>query len=61
MEEGDKTKSSSGAQLYVLCRKGNDSQRAVQYLHKMGFTSAKDTIGGLEGWARDVNPNLPMY
>ncbi|KAK2365381.1 adenylyltransferase and sulfurtransferase MOCS3 [Trifolium repens] len=35
--------SESSARLYVVCRRGNDSQRAVQYLHKMGFTSAKDT------------------
>ncbi|EXB63276.1 Adenylyltransferase and sulfurtransferase MOCS3 [Morus notabilis] len=57
----DETNSGSGAQLYVVCRRGNDSQRAVQYLHKMGFTSAKDIIGGIEGCARDVDPNLPMY
>ncbi|KAF3453401.1 hypothetical protein FNV43_RR03841 [Rhamnella rubrinervis] len=55
------TNSRSGPQLYVVCRRGNDSQRAVQYLHKMGFTSAKDIIGGLEGWARDVDPNFPTY
>ncbi|XP_062077603.1 adenylyltransferase and sulfurtransferase MOCS3 [Humulus lupulus] len=60
-EVGNKTRSGSGAQLYVMCRRGNDSQRAVQSLHKLGFTSAKDIIGGLEGWAKDVDPNLPMY
>ena len=59
--ESSKTGSSSGAQLYVVCRRGNDSQRAVEYLQKMGFTSAKDIVGGLEGWARDVDPTLPMY
>lgn len=61
--EGDEkgTTSRSGPQLYVVCRRGNDSQRAVQYLHKVGFTSAKDIIGGLEGWARDVNPKFPTY
>ncbi|KAL5548461.1 hypothetical protein UlMin_003692 [Ulmus minor] len=53
--------STSGAHLYVLCRRGNDSQRAVQLLHKMGFTSARDIVGGLEGWARDVDSNFPMY
>ncbi|THG03947.1 hypothetical protein TEA_008822 [Camellia sinensis var. sinensis] len=37
----------SAASLYAVCRRGNDSQRAVDYLHKMGFTSAKDIIGGL--------------
>ena len=51
----------SGTSLYVVCRRGNDSQRAVQYLHKMGFTSAKDIIGGLESWARDVDPSFPTY
>lgn len=61
LEKEGKTNSGSGAQLYVLCRRGNDSQRAVQYLHKIGFTSAKDIVGGLEGWARDVDPSLPMY
>ncbi|OMO83553.1 UBA/THIF-type NAD/FAD binding protein [Corchorus capsularis] len=51
----------SGANLYVICRRGNDSQRAVQYLHKMGFNVAKDIVGGLESWAHDVDPNFPMY
>ncbi|TQD84702.1 hypothetical protein C1H46_029725 [Malus baccata] len=55
------TDSGSGGQVYVICRRGNDSQRAVQYLQKMGFTSAKDIIGGLEGWAHEVDPNVPTY
>ncbi|KAL6196274.1 hypothetical protein ACLB2K_031889 [Fragaria x ananassa] len=49
------------SELYVVCRRGNDSQRAVQSLHKLGFTSARDIIGGLEGWARDVDPDFPTY
>ncbi|KAK3003647.1 hypothetical protein RJ639_019152 [Escallonia herrerae] len=51
----------SGDGLYVICRRGNDSQRAVQLLHKMGFSAAKDIIGGLESWARDVDLNFPCY
>ncbi|KAK3030021.1 hypothetical protein RJ639_038120 [Escallonia herrerae] len=51
----------SGDGLYVICRRGNDSQRAVQLLHKMGFSSAKDITGGLESWAQDVDPNFPSY
>ncbi|KAK7276874.1 hypothetical protein RIF29_18020 [Crotalaria pallida] len=53
--------SGSSAQLYVVCRRGNDSQRAVQYLQKMGFNSAKDIVGGLESWANNVDPNFPTY
>ncbi|BBH02035.1 co-factor for nitrate, reductase and xanthine dehydrogenase 5 [Prunus dulcis] len=60
-EEHQGTDSGSGGRLYVICRRGNDSQRAVQFLHKMGFTSARDIIGGLEGWAHDVDPNVPTY
>ncbi|KAK6122190.1 hypothetical protein DH2020_044069 [Rehmannia glutinosa] len=56
-EKDNKTDDASrDASLYVICRRGNDSQRAVEYLHKMGFTSAKDIIGGLESWAHDVDP-----
>ncbi|OIT26167.1 PREDICTED: adenylyltransferase and sulfurtransferase MOCS3 [Nicotiana attenuata] len=53
--------SGSGASLYMICRRGNDSQRAVQLLHKAGFTSAKDIIGGLESWAHNVDPKFPTY
>ncbi|KAK2431708.1 adenylyltransferase and sulfurtransferase MOCS3 [Trifolium repens] len=60
-EEEKDAASESSAPLYVVCRRGNDSQRAVQYLHKMGFTSAKDIVGGLESWAQNVDPNFPTY
>jgi len=60
-EEDSGLVSGSGAQLYVVCRRGNDSQRAVQCLHKMGFTSAKDIVGGLESWAYNVDPKFPTY
>ncbi|MED6196463.1 Adenylyltransferase and sulfurtransferase MOCS3 [Stylosanthes scabra] len=49
------------SQLYVVCRRGNDSQRAVQYLQKMGYTSAKDIVGGLESWAHNVDRSFPTY
>lgn len=60
-EEDETCDASPGACLYVICRRGNDSQRAVEYLHKMGFPSAKDIIGGLESWAHDVDPKFPTY
>nr|CAD1836494.1 unnamed protein product [Ananas comosus var. bracteatus] len=39
------TSSGEGSALYVVCRRGNDSQRAVQLLRNKGFVSAKDIIG----------------
>ena len=49
----------SGANLYVICRRGNDSQRAVQYLHNKGFNLAKDIVGGLESWPMMWIPTSP--
>ncbi|MCL7045245.1 hypothetical protein MKW94_013806 [Papaver nudicaule] len=60
-EERKGPDSSSSASLYVVCRRGNDSQRAVDYLHKMGFSSAMDIVGGLESWAQNVDSNFPSY
>ncbi|KAJ1963081.1 hypothetical protein H4R35_007286, partial [Dimargaris xerosporica] len=36
--------------IYVVCRLGNDSQLAVEWLRDQGFTQAKDIIGGLRQW-----------
>ncbi|KAI7729938.1 hypothetical protein M8C21_031297, partial [Ambrosia artemisiifolia] len=61
VQESSGTLNGSDAGLYVVCRRGNDSQRAVQLLHKMGFASAKDIVGGLESWAREVDQKFPTY
>lgn len=55
------TGSCTNPSIYVVCRRGNDSQRAVEYLRESGFDTAKDIIGGLEAWAADVNPTFPTY
>eukprot|EP01025_Chloroclados_australasicus_P019506 TRINITY_DN2064_c1_g1_i1.p1 TRINITY_DN2064_c1_g1~~TRINITY_DN2064_c1_g1_i1.p1 ORF type:complete len:461 (+),score=37.25 TRINITY_DN2064_c1_g1_i1:53-1384(+) len=48
----------------VVCRRGNDSQIAVQQLEQSenfkGF-QLKDLIGGLESWSRTVDNTLPLY
>lgn len=47
--------------LYVVCRRGNDSQRAVARLRQLGITHAVDVVGGMEGWAREVDVEFPTY
>ncbi|XP_021758989.1 adenylyltransferase and sulfurtransferase MOCS3-like [Chenopodium quinoa] len=61
LKEEETRKGVSGAHLYTVCRRGNDSQRAVQLLHSNGFTSAKDIVGGLTSWQNEVDPNFPAY
>ncbi|OXA60930.1 adenylyltransferase and sulfurtransferase MOCS3 isoform X2 [Folsomia candida] len=50
--------------VFVVCRRGNDSQRAVKLLQDKfsGLSlSFKDIQGGLHGWAKHVDTNFPIY
>ncbi|XP_065893032.1 adenylyltransferase and sulfurtransferase MOCS3-like [Dysidea avara] len=49
--------------VYIVCRRGNDSQLAVQRLkHQLpSATIVKDLIGGLETWSREVDNSFPQY
>ncbi|GAB4818434.1 hypothetical protein N2152v2_005480 [Parachlorella kessleri] len=47
--------------LYVLCRRGNDSQRAVARLRQLGIVHGVDVVGGMEAWAQQVDPDFPTY
>ncbi|XP_071505068.1 adenylyltransferase and sulfurtransferase MOCS3-like [Diadema antillarum] len=50
--------------IYVVCRRGNDSQKAVLQLRELLASSPvtiKDLSGGLTAWATRVDPNFPQY
>ncbi|XP_056282535.1 adenylyltransferase and sulfurtransferase MOCS3 [Pseudoliparis swirei] len=52
--------------VYVICKMGNDSQKAVQALEKMSGSevdsvSVKDICGGLSAWAKRIDPTFPQY
>lgn len=50
--------------VYVVCRRGNDSQKGVLALQKSLSdlnVSVKDIIGGLHRWAQDIDPTFPVY
>ena len=44
----------------VICRRGNRSQHAVNILKDHGM-AARDIIGGLTAWNKQVDPTFPMY
>ena len=48
-------------EVFVVCRRGNDSQLAVKYLEDKFNVKSKDLIGGLHSWTRNVDENFPMY
>uniref|UniRef100_A0A0D9VMB4 Adenylyltransferase and sulfurtransferase MOCS3 n=1 Tax=Leersia perrieri TaxID=77586 RepID=A0A0D9VMB4_9ORYZ len=47
--------------VYVMCRRGNDSQVALQILRENGFLYTSDVTGGFESWAKEVDPSFPLY
>ncbi|EDW80403.1 uncharacterized protein Dwil_GK18675 [Drosophila willistoni] len=48
--------------IIVLCRRGNDSQIAVQHMrNRFPDHSIRDLIGGLHAWTRKVDPDFPIY
>lgn len=51
----------SAEELIIFCKAGTRSARAVELLHGAGFTKAYNLVGGINGWAKDVDPSLPTY
>ncbi|XP_049849768.1 sulfur carrier protein adenylyltransferase-like isoform X1 [Schistocerca gregaria] len=47
--------------IYVICRRGKDSQLAVKKLVDLGFYNAKSIIGGVSAWSREVDSDFPTY
>ena len=50
--------------VVVVCRRGNDSQIAVECLQdKLSGADVKvvDIQGGLHAWTRQVDPDFPTY
>lgn len=50
--------------VYIVCRRGNDSQKAVLKLRKELDSlpvTIKDVSGGLTAWVNQVDPEFPQY
>lgn len=48
-------------ELVVYCRTGHRSAIAVQQLISAGFSHALNLRGGINEWARRIDPSLPTY
>ncbi|MEX2164214.1 MAG: rhodanese-like domain-containing protein [Sulfuricaulis sp.] len=49
------------AEIVVLCHHGIRSVQAVMYLERAGLTHLHNLVGGLDAWAREVDPIMPIY
>jgi molybdopterin/thiamine biosynthesis adenylyltransferase/rhodanese-related sulfurtransferase len=51
----------SAREMVVFCKAGTRSQRALELLASAGFKRVKNLQGGINAWAREVDPKLPVY
>jgi adenylyltransferase/sulfurtransferase len=51
----------SAQDMVVFCKTGSRSTRALELLASAGFKKVKNLRGGINAWAKDVDPSLPIY
>jgi rhodanese-related sulfurtransferase len=51
----------SAEDMVVFCKGGTRSARALELLVSAGFRKVKNLKGGINAWAEDVDPNMPVY
>jgi adenylyltransferase/sulfurtransferase len=47
--------------LYIHCKSGIRSLKAVSFLKEQGFKYAKSVKGGIAAWADEIDPKVPKY
>ena len=47
--------------LYVHCKLGGRSAKAVAALEELGFTNAVNVTGGITAWSDEVDASVPRY
>ena len=47
-------------EVVMICRSGARSARVQEYLLQNGYTRVKNMVGGMQRWARDVDPKVTV-
>lgn len=59
---GEKVTSLEKDQEYIVfCRSGATSKDACTILKEAGFENIKSLKGGINDWAKKIDPSLPQY
>lgn len=48
-------------EIVVICHHGIRSRQVAYYLEQNGIEDVINLEGGVEAWARDVEPTMPRY
>jgi molybdopterin/thiamine biosynthesis adenylyltransferase/rhodanese-related sulfurtransferase len=55
------TKLDPNQQIYIHCKSGVRSLRALQFLREQGFKYVKSVKGGINAWSDEIDHNVPKY
>lgn len=50
-----------GAEIAVLCHHGGRSEQVARFLHARGFSNVHNVEGGIDAYARRIDPKVPRY
>ncbi|MGH8594224.1 MAG: rhodanese-like domain-containing protein [Gammaproteobacteria bacterium] len=45
----------------VICHHGVRSQHVAEFLERSGFSKVCNLEGGIDAWAREIDPQMPTY
>jgi len=49
------------AEVVVICHHGGRSMQVAGFLERQGFSKVYNLTGGVNAWARTVDPSMPTY
>jgi rhodanese-related sulfurtransferase len=49
------------AHIVVMCHHGVRSLSVTNWLRQQGYEKVQSMRGGIDGWARTVDPKVPLY
>ncbi|OGI52431.1 MAG: sulfurtransferase [Candidatus Muproteobacteria bacterium RIFCSPHIGHO2_02_FULL_60_13] len=49
------------ANIVVVCHHGIRSQQVALYLERVGFDKLNNVVGGIDAWAREIDPKMQTY
>jgi len=49
------------AETVLICHHGGRSMQAALFLQRNGFDRVHNLAGGVDAWARSVDPAMPVY
>ncbi len=47
--------------IVVICHHGGRSMQVAVFLERQGFSNVHNLTGGVDAWARSVDPSMPLY